>query len=159
MKRISYLTIISLIILLSSCTKERNEKSVWYVNGDKFSTRAFTTHTVYNIDSGVDECFLQYDEFENGKTETAVYFGFFAKKLPTSGEISIKRDYARNGRIFLVYKYRWYMVSPHQQGKIKASSYKGKAKLEVDPVWFTSSTEGDSVLFSGTFYEPLYIEE
>jgi hypothetical protein len=158
MKRISYLTIFSLIILLSSCSKERNEKSVWYVNGDKFSTRAFTTHTVYNRDSGVDESFLQYSKSKNGKRETAVLFGFFAKKLPTSGEISIKRDYARNGMIHLVYNFKWYMVSPHQQGKIKASSYKGKAKLEVDPVWFTSSTEGDSVLFSGTFYEPLVKE-
>ena len=158
MKRISYLTIFSLIILVSSCMKERNEKSVWYVNGERFTTRDFTTHTVYNTDSGVHESFLQYYKTKNGKDETGISFVFFAKKLPTSGEISIKRDYARNGRIFLVYKYRWYMVSPHQQGRIKASSYKGKAKLEVDPVWFTSRIEGDSVLFSGTFYEPLVKE-
>jgi hypothetical protein len=158
MKRISYLIIISLIILLSSCMKERNEKSVWYVNGERFTTRDFTTHTVYNTDSGINESFLQYNKFKNGKVETRASFGFFGSNLPTSGEISIKRDYARNGRIFLVYKYRWYMVSPHQQGKIKASSYKGKAKLEVDPVWFMSWNGEDSVLFSGMFYEPLVKE-
>lgn len=157
MKKISYtLTGLGILLFLTACRKEKNEESIWYIDGVKHSTRNADRHTSYDPPTNTYNTALNATILRNDNYSDEVDLVFNGITLPQSGTFTIKTllDTNRDGLVILHYNQYSYYCSTYNNGSITASSYKGLAKYEIAPVWFKSGN-GDSILFSRIFYEPI----
>ncbi|GEM_PF-1425583 len=157
MKKNSYmLTGFDILLFLCACKKEKNEESIWYINGVKYSSRNTTKRTTFDTPGNSYKTRLRSTIQRNDSYSDGISLIFKGTNLPQTGTFTIKTliDTDRDGLIILDYNHYSYYSSIYHNGSITASSYNGLAKYEIAPVWFKSNN-GDSILFSGTFYEPI----
>lgn len=139
-----------------SCTKNKTEPSVWFINGKKYTSR--NTEVIRSNNAALPSVSLLYMSKSTGSDNQSWGISFSGSALPQSGTYSIRNynDTDRSGLITVNYKTYVYVRSSFDSGTIVASSYKGVARYDIAPVWLVREDGGtDSFLFSGVFYEPI----
>lgn len=149
---------IASLLLLCACNKDRNEKSVFYIDGKKYQTRNFKGYII-NGTSSIDFS----DKFSGKYVKVSAYFNL--RSFPQSGEFPIRRDnLPTHSLIGLVVDTTWYRISLYNQTSLTAVSQDGMGKYTIEPTWLYNQIPdpnsngylqgNDSILFSGVIYEP-----
>ena len=150
------------LMSLAACNKDKNKKSELYIGDNSISTRNVEGYYIM----GEPELYLK--DKVDGKT---IHFGlnFNIHKFPTSGSFIL--SYGGTGDslvpIGFVLDQIQYYTDKHNQTKLDAYEYNGRGKYMINPTWFYSYYPdptnsyyikgNDSILVSGTIYEPIDI--
>lgn len=160
MKNIIILSSMAVLLLLSACNKDRNEKSEL-----RFGNKTITTRNVKGFFiAGVPE--LSLSEKLDGK-DLAFSIGFNVSRFPKQGTYRLSFPGGSNDEQVPT-GFFWggehYLTDRNNNTILEAYDYKDKGKYVLSPTWFFSYHPdpvtsilvkgNDSVLVSGTIYEP-----
>lgn len=167
------ITTIILIFIISffyiSCTKNKNERSVWYINGEKYTSREMKAGVIFEPFLNDYRSYLTYSGSQH-QHSMDIGLQFRLNLLPKQGVYPIKTGVLKSLRdtgvciFYLTYDDKYYVVNPGEDKKVVVSSYKGLGKYQIPAVWMkacdvlpdtTIIYQNDSLLFSGVFYEPV----
>ena len=160
-----YTTVLLTAILLwtlPACTKDRNEKSELYFNGSKLVTRKVERSSL------VGQTAIKISDEIGGKS-FSLSFGFNISRFPTYGSYTLSYGGTDDTLvpIGMVMEGVQYLTDKHNQTKLDAYEYDRRGKYIINPTWLydyypdpTNSyyiKGNDSILVSGTIYEPIDI--
>ncbi|WP_222165546.1 hypothetical protein [Edaphocola aurantiacus] len=146
-----------------ACSKSRNRKSTFYINGIEYETRKFEYSETDRVGTGHELADMVYSGKQH-ESDIYVGFGFYLPYFPKAGQFPLRR-YKQSGNAVLgiILDKEMYLVPSHNTSIVWATEEDGLGKYVIEPTWLriqlpdpndsSKAIEGnDSIHFSAIIY-------